>query len=292
MTWTVEGKTCVVTGASDGIGFFTARDLARAGATVAMVCRNEEKGLSALRELRKATGTGQGRAELLLCDVSDFAQVRRLAKDLLKRFPRIEVLVNNAGGYFGGHALSVDGFERTWATNHLGPYLLTRLLLDRLVASAPGRIVNVASRAHKKGRIHWHDPNAFRGFWPGMRAYRQSKLANVLFTRELARRLDGRGVTANALHPGVIATKIAAKAGGPVAAWAWRLVNPFMLTPEQGARTQVWAAMSPELNEISGRYFVACREVPAARQGRDDEAARRLWDLSAKSVGLDGGDGV
>jgi retinol dehydrogenase-12 len=277
----MKGKLCVVTGANSGIGLVTVRELAERGAEVVLVCRDERKGRVALDEVRSAIP--DARLDLALADFASLAEVRRLAARLAAR-GRLDVLVNNAGLMLSERRLTVDGFETTFAVNHLAPFLLTNLLLDVLRASAPARVVTVASRAHSRAQLDFADLNAERRF-DGWTTYCRSKLCNVLFNAELARRIEGSGVTANALHPGVIATGFGRETTGM---WRWmlRIARGFMATPEQGARTQVYLATAPEVEGVNGGYFVDCRRAAASTAGADAAAARRLWDASARMVGL------
>ncbi|HET6440557.1 MAG TPA: SDR family oxidoreductase, partial [Anaeromyxobacter sp.] len=250
-------KTILLTGATSGIGLAAGLALADTGAELLLVGRDPSRLKAAQAAVRARSAAGA--VSTFRCDLSSLAAVRALASDVLARHPRLDVLVNNAGGVSARRELTADGLERTFAVNHLAPYLLTRLLLDRLRESAPSRIVNVASVAHRGGELDFSDLEMARGYRT-MRAYRRSKLANVLFTRELARRLSGTRVTANSVHPGVVATDIWGGAG-----WYARpllaLAKPFMLTPEKGAATLVHLAVSPEVESLSGAYFEGGRPV-------------------------------
>lgn len=275
-----KAKTCVVTGANSGVGLVSAREIARQGWSVLMVCRDRARGEEALAQVRSvATGPAP---ELLLADFASLDEVRRLAAELSGR--RIDVLMNNAGLMLTERRATRDGYETTFGVNHLAPFLLTNLLLDGLRANAPSRIVNVSSRAHTRSTLDFDDLNAEKSF-DGWQAYCRSKLCNVLFTQELARRLEGSGLTVNALHPGMVATGFGREASG-----LWGLLLKagrfVMTTPEQGARTQVWLATSPEAAGVSGRYFIDCKPVATSRAGADPVAAARLWETSARMVGL------
>lgn len=273
----LQGKTCVITGATSGIGEATAHDLASRGASLALVCRNREKGEHTLRSIRSQAPDADVR--LFLADLGSQAEIRRVAEELLSTYPEIHLLVNNAGVVNVGYSETEDGIETTFAVNHLAYFLLTNLLLDRLRASAPARIVNVASDAHKFVRAINFDDLGYKNGYSTMRVYGHSKLANVLFTRELARRLDGSGVTANAVHPGAVATGLGANNGW----WAQAIMNfvgLFFKSAEGGAATSLYVATSPEVDGLSGKYFASCKEQPAAAWGRDDEAAARLWAIS------------
>ncbi len=276
----MEGKTVLITGATRGIGEAAALELARQGAWVVFTARDRRRRDEHLEALRRASPSG--RADALLGDLSSMKEVRRIASEFRERFGRLDVLVNNAGAIFPTRELTVDGFEQTFALNHLSPFLLTRELLDLLRAGAPSRIVNVASRAHTRGRMHFVDLQFERGYG-AWRAYEQSKLANVLFTRELSRRLARTGVTANCMHPGVVATGFGKGRPG----WMnllHRVAAPLLLRPEQGADTLIWLASSPELEGRSGGYYVQRREVSPSRRAQDEESARRLWELSEQLV--------
>ena len=278
----MEGKTCLVTGATSGIGAVSAEVLARAGATVIVVGRNPERCQATAARLRDATGRAE---EPIVADLSSQADVRRVAASVLDRYPKIDVLLNNAGAVFTRRAESVDGIEMTWALNHLNYFLLTNLLLDRIKASAPARVVSVASDAHKgiKG-IDFDDVQATRRY-RAMRAYCQSKLANVLFTFELARRLEGTGVTANCVHPGFINSSFF-KDKGALAGFFGFFARIGGSSPEAGARTSIHVATSPEVDGVTGRYFEKSRPAASSRASLDPAAARRLWQLSAEMTGL------
>jgi NAD(P)-dependent dehydrogenase (short-subunit alcohol dehydrogenase family) len=276
----LTGSTCLVTGANSGIGKVTARELARLGADVLIVCRNPERGEQALVEIRKTSGSTK--VELLICDLSSQKQIRNLASEFGKRRDRLDVLVNNAGLMRRRRYLTEDGIESTFAVNHLAYFLLTNLLLDTLKRSAPARIVNVASVAHMNGSINFDDLQGEK-LYSSMVAYRQSKLANILFTYELSRRLEGTGVTVNCLHPGVIATGIAREMP-KVVDWILRL---FFTSPEKGASTSIFLAGSPEVEGVTGKYFIDCLEARSNRESYDRETALRLWEVSARLTGLE-----
>jgi NAD(P)-dependent dehydrogenase (short-subunit alcohol dehydrogenase family) len=278
----MQGKVCLVTGATAGIGVVTAHALAQQGATVVVVARNAERGTATVRRLMQETGNTH--IELLLADLSVQVQVRQLAAAFQRRFDRLDVLLNNAGALFTKRLLSADGLEMTLALNHLGYFLLTHLLLDTLKASAPARIVNVASDAHHRGQINFADLQGKRRFG-GWRAYCQSKLANLLFTYELARRLDGTSITANAVHPGFVATGFGRNNQG-LFALCIRLAQLAALSPEQGAATLIHLASSSEVEGVTGKYFVKKRPVKSSTASYDQAAARRLWQLSEQLTGL------
>jgi NAD(P)-dependent dehydrogenase (short-subunit alcohol dehydrogenase family) len=274
----MEGRVVVVTGASSGIGAAAALELAARGALVVPVGRDRRRLGAIARRL--------GGAEPLQADFASLAQVRRLGAELLDRQPRIDVLVNNAGLVAGRRTLSEDGFELTLAVNHLAPFLLTNLLLERLRASAPARVVTTSSGAHHGGVLDLDDLNAERR-WSSWSAYSNSKLANVLFTRALARRLEGTGVVANCLHPGVIRTRLGQRARLPVRI-GWRVASLFFRSPRKGASTIVYLAVAPEAAAVSGGYFEDSRQTRPSAQAQDDDLAERLWQESERLVGLHG----
>lgn len=274
---------CLVTGASSGIGRATALGLARLGSTVVALCRNPEQGADAVARIRQESGNE--RVDLLLADLSSLPSVRRAAAEFLDRYLGLQVLVNNAGLSLWRREVTEDGIERTFAVNHLGHFLLTNLLLDALKASAPARIVNVTSAAHRNGRIDFDNLQRERRY-RGFGAYSDSKLANVLFTYELARRLVGMAVTANCVHPGTIATNIYRPAATGRLALLFRLLLPFMGSPERGAEPVLRAAVAPELEGVSGKYFTPRGEERSAPRSYDEAIARRLWEVSATLCGL------
>lgn len=281
---TMNGKVVLVTGANSGIGKVTALALAKLGARVLMGARNREKGEAALRDVQAASGNPA--VELVLGDVSSMVSVRAMAADVLSRAERLDVLVNNAGLILGDRRTSVDGYELTFATNHLGPFLLTNLLLERLKASAPARIVNVASIAHMRAwrGMRFDDLQAERGY-NSLETYGRSKLANILFARSLAKRLAGTGVTANALHPGAVATKFATDGDAPgLFQWFYENAQFTMLTPERGATACIHLASSPKAEGITGKYFIGRKPAWSAPWARDDGAAARLWEVSEMLV--------
>lgn len=276
----MSGKTCVVTGANSGIGFITARELARRNADVTLVCRNEQKGRAAQDEIRKAVDRD---TRLELADFASLDAVQDLALRLRAQ-PPIDVLVNNAGLMATERSETVDGFEYTFAVNHLAPFLLTNLLLDRLRERGEARIVNVASRAHSRVDLDLDDLQSEKSFG-GWNAYCRSKLCNVLFSAELARRIDGTGVTSNALHPGVIASGFGRENRG-LWKWAMMLARIAMVSPEEGAKTQIHLATSDEVRGTNGAYFVDAKPAATSAQGADPELARKLWEASEKLVEL------
>jgi len=278
----MQGKICLVTGATSGIGFATAQALAHQGATVVLVGRNPERTTATVSRIHQETGSPH--VEYLIADLSAQAQVRQLAGEFQRRFARLDVLLNNAGAFNARRSLSVDGIEMTLALNHLAYFLLTHLLLDTLKATPSARIVNVSSDAHRKAQFDFADPQGAHRY-RGWRAYCQSKLANLLFTYELARRLAGTGVTANAVHPGFVATGFGHNNRGLVALGVW-LAQFTALTPEQGAKTLIYLATSPEVAGVTGTYFVKKRSVESSMASYDQAAAQRLWQLSTELTGL------
>lgn len=280
----MTGKVCLVTGATAGIGRVTALELARCGATVVLIGRNPEKCERTASQIREESGRAD--VEFLVGDLSTQADIRRLARQFQERCHRLDVLVNNAGAFFPERRESVDGIEMTFALNHLAYFLLTNLLLGTLRASAPARIINVSSDAHKNVAMDFDDLQG-KARYRGFRAYSQSKLANLLFTYELARRLEGSGVTVNALHPGFVATSIF---DGP-GLFAWfvrRVASAVALRPEAGARTTLYLATAPEVSGVTGQYYVKERPVASSSAAHDAEAARRLWQVSEELTGLAG----
>jgi retinol dehydrogenase-14 len=278
----MTGRTVLVTGATSGIGRATALGLATMGARLAITGRDRERTDAAADEIRAAGG---GQVDVFVGDLSSQSAVRQLAAEVLLQLPRIDVLVNNAGGYWDTRHITADGYEGTFALNHLAPFLLTNVLLDRLRLGAPARVVTVASGAHTMGRIDFDDLQGKRSY-SGSRAYNQSKLANVLFTYELARRLQGTGVTANALHPGVVRTGFGAEDPGVVQRLFVPLMRPFMKTPAQGAVTSIYLASAPDLGQVTGRYFADRKPKQSSKASYDEAVAARLWQVSADLVGL------
>lgn len=268
----MDAKICIVTGATDGIGKVTARELARQGATVIGIGRNPAK----IEAVRREIGETAGSLEFLTADLSSQADIRRIADEFKSKYDRLHVLVNNAGALIMDHRQSVDGIEMTFALNHLGYFLLTNLLLDTIKVSAPARIVNVASSYHRNGKIDL-DQIAQPATYDGFQVYGTSKLANIMFTYELGRRLAGTGVTVNACNPGFVNSNFQAAAG---------LNFRGNLTPEQGANTQLWLATAPELDGVTGKYYDSRQETRTIPVSHDENLARKLWDYSAELVGL------
>jgi retinol dehydrogenase-12 len=276
----MDGEVCVVTGATSGIGKATATALARLGAQVVLVARDRGRGEATAAEVAAA---GASPPRLEIADLASMTQVRALA-GRLGALERIDVLVNNAGLMAGQRRVTADGLDEVFAVNHLAPFLLTSLLLGQLTAAAPARVITVTSGAHAGARLDLDDPQLERG-WESWRAYANSKLANILFTRELARRLEGTGVTANCAHPGVVRTRFGREARLPMRA-AVTLGRPFMLSPQRGASTIVYLATSPEVAGASGGYYVKRQRREPSAAARDDATAQRLWQLSEELTGL------
>ncbi len=274
----MRGRTCVVTGATAGIGLETARGVARQGATVVLVGRNPEKCRIAVEDISQRTANPN--VSFLVADLSVLAEIRRLAREIEERCTRLDVLVNNVGGLFLNGQVTADGIEMTLALNHLGPYLLTRLLRPTLVANAPARVVNVASVAHLGARLDVADLR-----FAGWKGYKRSKLANILFTYELSRRLEGTGVTANALSPGLVASNFGLNNRGlfPVVRPLW---NWAAASTERGARTSIYLATAPEVQGVTGRYFTRCKPRRSSAVSYDRRLAADLWNVSASLTGL------
>jgi NAD(P)-dependent dehydrogenase (short-subunit alcohol dehydrogenase family) len=278
----MQGKVCLVTGATGGIGRETAKGLAERGARVVIVGRNADKVTRTISAITSETGNPQ--VEGLVGDLSVQAEVRRVAREFLASHDRLHVLVNNAGMFYWNRELTPDGIERTFALNHLGYFLLTELLLPALKAGAPSRIINVASDAHRSAHLDFSDlQNAKK--YSGIRAYSQSKLANVMFTYELARRLEGTGVTANALHPGFVASGFARNNGPIVRFFMDTLLRPMQISVEKGAQTSIYLATSPEVEGVSGKYFDRCKPVPSNDASYNKADQQRLWEISEQLVG-------
>ena len=276
----MENKRVLITGANSGIGFVAANVLAGQGAEVILGCRRADAAQDACARIRQSYPNAK--LHVVTLDVSSLESVRRAAAVILQKWPTLDVLVNNAGIAAMKRQTSVDGFEMTFATNHLGPFLLTNLLLPAL-KSPGGRIINVASVAHRQGHMHFDDLNLKTGYRV-FKAYAQSKLANILFTRELSRRLKSRGITVNCLHPGAVKTNI-----WPGDRWYEKLASAaiklFLITPEEGAKTTIWLAGASDMANKSGGYYYRCREARISREAADDEVARRLWDISSQWTG-------
>jgi NAD(P)-dependent dehydrogenase (short-subunit alcohol dehydrogenase family) len=280
-------KTVLVTGGSGGIGLATALGLATMGARLGIIGRDGVRTEAAAGQIRAA---GSGQVDVFVADLSSQSELRRLADEVLDRYSRIDVLINNVGGYWNTRHPTAEGLERTFALNYLAPFLLTNLLLDKLKQSVPARVITVSSNAHAQGRIDFDDLQGERSY-SGSRAYNQSKLANVLFTYELARRLpatllDQSVVTANALHPGVVSTTFGAEDPASVQRVFLPFLRLFMKTPTQGAVTPIHLASAPDLQQVTGRYFANCRPTRSSKASYDQATAARLWQVSGDLVGL------
>jgi len=276
----MKEKTVLVTGANSGVGKATALALARMGAHVVMLCKNKERGEAAQKEI--ISDSGSSNVDLMICDLSEMDSEHAFVNDFLLRYNRLNVLVNNAGGYFDRRIATADGYEYTFAANHLGHFLLTNRLLDLIKHSVPARIINVSSNAHQTGHIRFDDLMAEKRYM-GWRAYSQVKLANILFTYELDRRLTGTGVTANAVHPGFVNTNFANNTY-PFIRPLVRLAQCFARSPEKGAETSIYLASSHEVEGISGKYFFDKKERRSNRESYDEGVAKRLWDISEDLV--------
>ncbi|MEC0229174.1 SDR family oxidoreductase [Paenibacillus alba] len=275
--------TVIVTGANSGMGLATTVALARKGAHVIMLCRSKQRGDLALAEARQQSGSD--RIELMLCDLGSLASIRTFAEDFLAKHQVLDVLVNNAGVVTVKRQTTSDGFEAMTGVNHLGHFLLTNLLLEVIVRAPQGRIVNVSSGAHKIGRFDFDNPYLMRGFsvWRG---YAQSKIANIWFTRELAKRLAGTTATVNALHPGAVGTNIGVDRDTGFGKFVHRLLRPFFLTPAQGAETAIYLSTSPDVQTISGEYWYKKKIAPISERAKDEDMAHRFWAWSEQEVGL------
>jgi retinol dehydrogenase-14 len=282
-TQPMAGKTVLITGGTGGIGKATAIGLAALGARVAITGRDLARAQVAALDIRRATGNDE--VDAFGADASSQADVRRLSTDVLGRYPRLDVLINNVGGFWATRHVTADGLERTFAVNHLAGFLLTELLLERLKASAPARVVTVSSGAHSMGTIDFEDLLGERAY-SGEKAYNQSKLADVLFTYELARRLEGSGVTATALHPGVVSTSFGAEDPSRIFRFLVPLARSFMQTPERGAATSIHLASSPTVEGVTGTYFIKGKPRRSSPSSYENATAMRLWDVSWDLVGL------
>lgn len=276
----LQGKVVLITGASSGIGKVTARELAQLGATLVLVCRNRAKGEAVQSEIRAATGNQN--IDLLIGDLSVQADIRRVAAEFTRKYVRLHVLINNAGGAFDPRQVTRDGLEASLALNYVAPFLLTSLLLPTLKASAPSRIISVSSVAHSWGKINFADLHTEKGYG-SMKAYGQAKLALILFTYELARRLAGTGVTVNCLHPGFIASNFDKSIQG-LLGLGMRLVMPFAMSIEQGAQTSIFLASSPTVEGISGKYFEKKRAKRSSSRSYEEKTGLELWELTEEQL--------
>ena len=271
----------MVTGATSGIGEVTAEVLAKQGANVIVVGRNADKCISTVNRIKAKTGNSE--VEYMLADFAIQFEVRNLAGTFLGKYSYLHVLVNNVGAVFGKR-METDGVEMTFAVNHLAPFLLTNLLLDTIKRSAPARIINVSSLLHNRANMNFEDLNACKGY-DLMNAYGQSKLANILFTYELANRLEGSGVTVNALHPGLVATNLGSNNGG-FKSKMWRVISKFGMSPEEGAQTSIYLATSPEVANVTGKYFEKQKAVSSSKESYDKSASEKLWRVSSELTGV------
>lgn len=291
MIHNMSGKVVVVTGGTSGIGQVASETLAQNGARIVQIARSRKRGEAALRRLREyAPGVGHA---VYYADLSRIREVKRVGSEIATAEPRIDVLINNAGGMFSNRRVTDEGLELTFAVNHMAYFVITLALMDRLIASAPARIVNTSSDAHESAALDFDDLQADKAYgeknlleWarfggPGYRVYARSKLCNILFTRELARRLDDTGVTANCFHPGFVATRFGDEAGGLIA-FSLRVGKRFALSPEEGSKTLLYLVSSPELANVSGKYFYKCHPVEPSLVARDRAVASRLWEESQK----------
>jgi NAD(P)-dependent dehydrogenase (short-subunit alcohol dehydrogenase family) len=279
---TMKDKVVLVTGANSGIGKAASLGLAKMGATIVMVARNKERGEAARSEIIRESQNGS--VDLILADLSSLESVRQLATEFQRKYSKLHVLINNAGLFNQRRHVTLDGYEDTFATNYLAPFLLTNLQLDLLKASAPSRIINVSSVGHYNGHINFDDLNLEKDYG-GWKAYGQSKLALVLFTHELAKKLQGTEVTVNSVHPGTVATNIWSRPLGPVG-FIMALPKLFMTTPKQGAETIVYLASSPDARALNGEYLEKLKVKKSSDESYDEEIAQRLWDVSAKLTRL------
>jgi NAD(P)-dependent dehydrogenase (short-subunit alcohol dehydrogenase family) len=278
----MRGKTIVITGGTSGIGEVAAEKFAGMGARIVLVARSRSRGAVTLARLeRLAPGRGH---KVYYADLSQLIEMKRVANEIVAAEPRIDVLINNAGALFNDRRVTSDHLEYTFATNHMAYFVLTEILRDRLIESAPARIINTASAAHERGSLDLDDLQSEKSFF-GYRAYSTSKLCNILFTRVLAQRLQGTGVTVNCLHPGFVASRFGDASGG-LPALALRVFKIFAISPEQGAETMVYLASSPEVAQTSGKYFANSRTVTPSRAACDDRLAQQLWDRTALLAGL------
>lgn len=280
MNGKLQNKTAIVTGANSGMGMATVRALSDMGAKVIMLCRSEKRGTEALEKLSSEKYRD---LELILCDLGNYDSIRAFANIVRRGYDHIDILVNNAGFISLDRQETGEGLERQFGINHIGHFLLTMSLLDLI--GEGGRIVNVASGAHKTGKIHFDDINLTKGF-NVIKAYSQSKLANVLFTRELARRVKDRGITVNCCHPGAVATNIGIDRDTGFGKTVTRLLKPFFQTPEQGARTAIFLASDDSVSDVTGEYFYKCRIAKSSKRSKDMELAKKLFEFSEELVGV------
>ena len=280
----MTGKTVVITGGTSGIGQVAAEALAARGARIVLVARSRDRGAEALARLR-AKNPGAVHS-VYYADLSRVGEVKRAGDEIAAREPRVDVLINNAGAMFTQRQVTEDGLEMTFAVNHMAYFVLTHVLRERLLAAGAARVISTASHAHKGMKLDFNDLQLTTKY-SGFRAYGRSKLCNILFTRELARQLAGTGVTANCLHPGFVNTRFGDHSGPGIGTAVFGFLKNFALSPEKGAQTVIWLASADEPARVSGTYFHKCKETDPSREARDDESARRLWQETAKLVGLE-----
>jgi len=290
MAENMKSKVIVITGATSGIGQVAAEKLAAMGARIVQVARDKERGQTAMARLNQISSGGIH--TIYYADLSRLREMKRVAAEIAQAEPCIDVLINNAGAMFGTRQLTEDGLERTFALNHMSYFMMTQGLRDRLAASAPARVVNTASDAHTSGTVDFDDLQSEKAYhsnlkdWlryggPAFKVYARSKLMNILYTRELARKLAGTGATANSLHPGFVATRFGDQTGGLIG-FGVGIAKRFALTPEQGAETLVYLASSPEVSSVTGEYFHKCRPATPSKEAQDDTKAQRLWLETSK----------
>ena len=278
----LKNRICLITGATSGIGYVTARELARKGATVVLVARSESRAKESVARIQQETGNQS--VDYLLADLSSQEQVRRLADAFTARYPHLHILINNAGAVFWSRQETVDGLEMTLALNHLAPFLLTNLLLPTILESTPARIITVSSTAHRGATIPFDDLQQRNHAYRAFRAYGESKLANILFTYELARRQAGKQITANTLHPGFVASNFGK--GNGLMSVIFTLISPFAISPEHGAQTSIYLASSPDVDTISGQYFIKEKPARSSNASYSVAAAERLWTVSEQLTGI------
>ncbi len=276
------GKVCIVTGSNSGIGKETALALTGMGATVIMAVRDLERGEIAREEIIQRTG--KDTIDLMICDLSSTNSIRQFVEEFSTKYDRLDVLINNAGAGFGKREVTEDGFEKSLAVNYLGPFLLTRELLPLLESSTPSRIINLSSGTHTRAKIDFDNIQGERSY-NGMSAYGSTKLMILMYTYELARRLEGTGVTANVVHPGFAATNLGANMGGLAYRIGFRLMRPFQINAEKGAETSIYVATSPELEGVTGRYFAKGLEKPSSEESYDESVQKRIWDVAESLLG-------
>ena len=277
----MDGRVCIVTGSNSGIGKETARALAGIGATVVMVVRNKEKGIKALNEIQEETGNHE--TAMMICDVSSRSSIQSFVEEFSGSYENLHVLINNAGAVYMKKEFTPDGFEKTFATNYLGPFLLSRELQPLLEVGAPSRIINVSSGMHKTGKMDFDDLQSLNKFG-GMKVYANTKLMVTTMTYELARRLEGTGVTANVVEPGFVATNLGMNSGSLMSALMFTIVRPMQKSPKKGAETSIWAATAPELENVTGKCFANKQEISSAKISYDGELQIRLWEVTEEML--------